>query len=97
MVGVIAQDIQKILPTAVTKDSKGYLLLRQDEMFYAMINAIKQLDKSLQNLVARVCGLDKRVKTLEAQNSRQQKQLSSQQAQINNQQRQIAYLMKKVK
>ena len=51
-VGVIAQDLKKIFPDAVTKDDDGYLLIRKDDMFYAVINAVKQLDKIVQGLIA---------------------------------------------
>lgn len=50
-VGVIAQDLQKILPKAVSKNGNGYLSIRQDDMFYAMINSIKQLDVMLQGII----------------------------------------------
>lgn len=59
-VGVIAQDIKKIFPNAVTKGEKGYLMLRQDDIFYAMLNSIKELDIMVQNIL-------KEVKTLVAQ------------------------------
>ncbi|MDD3436546.1 MAG: tail fiber domain-containing protein [Candidatus Gastranaerophilales bacterium] len=50
-IGVIAQDLQKVFPDAVEKDKKGYLLIRQEDMFYAMLNSIKQLDKIVQNIL----------------------------------------------
>ena len=43
-VGVMAQDLQKVFPDAVTKDENGYLKIRWEDMFYAMINAVKELD-----------------------------------------------------
>lgn len=49
-VGVIAQELQKVFPNAISKNSEGYLGIRQDDMFYAMLNSIKQLDNILQNL-----------------------------------------------
>lgn len=64
-VGVIAQDLQKIFPHAVTKDNRGYLMIRQDDMFYAMINSIKQLDKMVQGIVADVKALATRVQQVE--------------------------------
>ena len=50
-VGVIAQDLEKIFPNAVIKGDDGYLKIRRDDMFYAMVNAIKELDAIVQNLV----------------------------------------------
>ena len=49
-VGVIAQDLQKIFPDAVTKDKNGYLKIRFEDMFYALINSIKQLAQKLDNV-----------------------------------------------
>ena len=53
-VGVIAQDLQKVFPEAVREGLGGYLMIRQDDMFYAMINSIKQLDKLVQGLINEV-------------------------------------------
>ena len=46
-VGVIAQDLQKVFPAAVKKGLDGFLSIRFEDMFYAMINAIKELDSRL--------------------------------------------------
>jgi hypothetical protein len=50
-VGVIAQDLQKIFPDAVTKDEKGYLLIRMEDMFYALVNAVKELDAKVNEIL----------------------------------------------
>lgn len=42
-VGVMAQDLQKYSPNSVTEGADGYLSIRWDEMFYAAINATKEL------------------------------------------------------
>ena len=43
-VGVIAQDLQKIFPNAVKKGADGFLTIRMEDMFYALVNAVKELD-----------------------------------------------------
>ncbi len=58
-VGVMAQDLQKIFPDAVKKGADGFLTIRMEDMFYAVINAIKELD-------AKVSAQDKKIKELEA-------------------------------
>ncbi len=67
-VGVIAQQLQKIFPNAVTKDDEGYLMIRTEDIFYAMVNSIKELYKNIQELTAKVTGLDKKITELEKQN-----------------------------
>lgn len=67
-VGVIAQQLQKVFPNAVTKDKDGYLMVRTEDIFYAMVNSIKELCAKLQDLTAKITGLDKRITELEAQN-----------------------------
>lgn len=67
-VGVIAQQLQKVFPDAVTTDKDGYLRIRTEDIFYAMVNSIKELCAKLQDLTAKVVGLDKRITELEAQN-----------------------------
>ncbi len=53
-VGVIAQDLQKVFPNAVTTGSDGYLVIRMEDMFYALINAVKELDAKVTDLTAAV-------------------------------------------
>lgn len=67
-VGVIAQQLQKVFPNSVTKDEKGYLMIRTEEIFYAMVNSIKELFAMFQDITAKVTGLDKRITELEQQN-----------------------------
>lgn len=65
-VGVIAQDLQKVFPNAVKKGSDGFLTIRMEDMFYAVINAIKELDAKYQAQEKRINELEKRVEKLEA-------------------------------
>jgi hypothetical protein len=41
-VGFVAQDVQKVIPEAVSENNKGYLLVNNDPILWAMLNAIKQ-------------------------------------------------------
>lgn len=74
-IGVIAQDLQKIFPNAVTKDKDGYMMIRKEDMFYALINAVKELDlkvkfaiSQLKDMFAKVAQLDLKLKNLEQSN-----------------------------
>ena len=74
-VGVMAQDLEKVFPNAVTKGDDGYLRIRQEDMFYAVINAVKQLDKIIEALIAevkvdlaKIVKIDKQVTKLEKEN-----------------------------
>lgn len=60
-VGVIAQDLQKVFPNAVKKATDGFFRIRLEDMFYAVINAIKELD-------TRVTRLEKENQMLKQQN-----------------------------
>jgi len=52
--GVIAQELQKVLPEAVVKNGDGYLIVHQEYIQYALLNAVKQLDKIMQSLITEV-------------------------------------------
>jgi len=49
-VGVVAQEIQKAIPEAVTENSKGYLLVNNDPIIWAMLNAIKEQQREIASL-----------------------------------------------
>ena len=42
-VGVIAQELQKIFPNSVIEGSDGYLSIKQEEMFFGLVNSIQEL------------------------------------------------------
>jgi hypothetical protein len=53
-IGVVAQDVQKVIPEAVTQNSKGYLLVNNDPIIWTMLNAIKEQQREIkkqQNLL----------------------------------------------
>ena len=65
-VGVIAQDLQKVFPNAVKKGADGFLTIRMEDMFYAVINAIKELDNRVTTLEKENKELKVRLDKLEA-------------------------------
>jgi len=83
-VGVIAQDLQKVFPDAVTKDQKRFLQIRQEDMFYAMINAIKQLASMIEDLRTAIKTIDVLVAKLEAKTNEimKREQINSQKIKI---------------
>ena len=46
-IGVLAQDVQKVIPEAVKEDKDGFLSLNTTPIFWSMINAIKELYSKL--------------------------------------------------
>ena len=64
-VGVIAQDLQKIFPDAVVKGEDGFLRIRMEDMFYAVINAVKELDTRTSAQEKKIQELEKRIEELE--------------------------------
>jgi hypothetical protein len=47
-VGFVAQDVQKVIPEAVTENNKGYLLVNNDPILWAMLNAIKEQQSQIR-------------------------------------------------
>ena len=64
-VGVMAQDLQKVFPDAVVKGEDGFLRIRMEDMFYAVINAIKELDNRTSLQEKKIKELEKRIEELE--------------------------------
>ena len=58
-VGVIAQDLQKVFPDAVSKDKKGYLKIRIEDMFYALVNSVKELAQKLEDISSKIVKANK--------------------------------------
>lgn len=67
-VGVIAQDLEKVFPNAVAEDKDGYLYIRWEDMFFASINAIKELDKKLIAIGKRATNVESQISKLEKEN-----------------------------
>jgi hypothetical protein len=57
-VGLVAQDVQGVIPDAVRKNDQGYLMLNNDPVIWAMLNAIKELKAENEHLRKRVEALE---------------------------------------
>ena len=89
-IGVMAQDLLKIIPEAVHKDGKGYYTINPDWVFYPIINAIKELDNTVETCKTTVISYAKeyqtlltRVKALEKEQKQIEKERKSLERQIN--------------
>ncbi len=49
-IGFGAQDVQKVIPEAVTRNSQGYLMVNGDPIIWTMLNAIKEQQKEITEL-----------------------------------------------
>ena len=74
-VGVIAQDLQKVFPDAVTKGEDGFLRIRLEDMFYAAINAIKELATRMDRNEQKIKQLEQENRELKARLERLEKAL----------------------
>ncbi len=59
-VGVLAQEIQKVIPEAVTEGPDGYLRFTSDAVMWTMVNSIKELKAENDSLKSRIENLEKR-------------------------------------
>jgi FtsZ-binding cell division protein ZapB len=85
-VGVIAQDLQKIFPDAVSKGYEGFLAVRTEDILYALVNAVKELDKDIKEMLNQIqhemTALKAENKQLKAQNKALEARLSRLEAKI---------------
>ena len=75
--GVIAQELQKIFPDAVSKDENGYLKIRMEDMFYALVNSVKQLAQKIENIASKIADINKDIVTVRKEQKSIEKQISA--------------------
>jgi len=64
-IGVIAQNLRKIIPESVSVNkSNGYLLVSTDGIFYALLNSIKELNNKNEELKRQNDELEEKIKEL---------------------------------
>ena len=95
-VGVMAQDLQKVFPDAVTKGEDGYLQIRFEDMFYAVINAVKELDNKITEIVQNITYMRSKIEKQAEINKEQSKTIAEQQKTIEQQQQLIKNLEKRI-
>ena len=78
-VGVIAQHLMKVFPNAVRTDENGYYKIRWDEMFYALVNAIKTLDEKIAGAISNIIDANNDTTII----SSDQKEISKKVAELN--------------
>jgi len=59
-VGLVAQEVQEVIPEAVEQNKQGYLMVNEGPINYAMLNAIKELSAEVKRLKKRIEELEKR-------------------------------------
>jgi hypothetical protein len=77
-VGFVAQDVQKVIPEAVTTNDRGYLLVTGDPILWAMLNAIKEqqavIEKQRDQMHEQLAALAKIRSTMARQQKNAQQQ-----------------------
>jgi len=89
-VGFVAQEVQRVIPEAVTTNSKGYLLVNNDPILWAMLNAIKEQQGQIQRQ-------QEQIRVQQVQIRAQRTQIKAQQTVSELQQSQIARLSSQVR
>ena len=64
-VGFSAQAVQKIIPEAVARNDKGYLLVNNDPILWTMLNAIKEQQAQIEKLRTANAALNSRLRAVE--------------------------------
>lgn len=74
-VGVVAQEVQRVIPEAVTENSKGYLLVNNDPIIWSMLNAIKEQQEEIRALKSDLQATRQSLQEVRAQVARTQTEL----------------------
>ena len=69
-IGFVAQEVQKVIPEAVTENEKGYLLVNNDPILWTMLNAIKEQQRQIEQQSREIREQLTRIQTQQQQISR---------------------------
>jgi hypothetical protein len=67
-IGVLAQDVQKVIPEAVTENKNGFLNLNSSPIFWALINANKELKERNERTEEKVEKMARDIASVKAEN-----------------------------
>lgn len=81
-IGFAAQAVERVIPEAVTRNEQGYLLVNNDPIMWAMLNAIKELRLEKDVEIAALKAENNSLKQRLDQLSHQQALLTQQRIQI---------------
>jgi len=74
-VGVIAQDLQYVFPNAVSENEKGFLQIRFEDMFYALVNSLKQLAAKIESITSKIVKIEKGIFSVKSEQKNIGKQI----------------------
>ena len=60
-IGVISQEVQDVIPEAVEQNDNGYFMVNNEPIFWAMVNAIKELKAENETLKEKVAALEEKL------------------------------------
>ena len=66
-IGVVAQEVQRVIPEAVTENGKGYLLVNNDPIIWSMVNAIKEQQREIEEQQRLLRAQSSEIRSLEAE------------------------------
>jgi glucosamine 6-phosphate synthetase-like amidotransferase/phosphosugar isomerase protein len=64
--GMLAQEVEAVLPLLVGKDSEGYSTVAYSRLTPVLVEAVKELDAQNSELAARLSAAESRLQQLEA-------------------------------
>ena len=66
-IGFVAQEVEKVIPEAVSRNNRGYLLVNNDPILWTMLNAIKQQQAEIEVLARSAHEKDAQIQKLTQQ------------------------------
>ncbi len=76
-IGFGAQAVQKIIPEAVSKNDRGYLLVNNDPILWTMLNAIKEQQKKIEEQQQTIVKFKQETSKLKANNTETESRLAN--------------------